>query len=370
MCIRIRSRAAGVGLVLCLISASCDKGSAGRSGPTGPSTAPGPAGGATVVGVDVSAPPTIAPGESVQLSATAIKSDGTRENVTAQMQWSSSNVKVLEVSATGLARGVANGEALLFNRYQGQHGSFRMIVLPTGTFQLIGRVTESGFGLENVTVTVIAGPGSGLTTVTSSTGAYALYGVGGTARIQIRKEGYTDRIETLDIVEHHTLDLELTANRPRADLTGIYTLAIAAGTCRYRFAIPEAARNRSYTAVVAQDGPRLTVTLSDADFIVTRDRGNRFFGLVEPGGRVTFALGQLIDNDPYYAFGEQDVVERFSPSSAILVTGAVAANVTSWGISGGLTGPIAVTNGTTAPFTSIAASCWGLDPHSFEMRRR
>lgn len=361
-------------VVLACAVVTCDKGhpTAPGSGPGGPSTTTG-----TVVSIQLSAPASIAPGESVQLTATGVKSDGSLENVTAQAQWSSSNSGVVAVSSAGVARGVANGEANIRAQYQSQFQGLattktalaHTFVLPTGTYRLTGHVSDGGFLLEKATVTVISGIGEGLTAVTNSVGSYALYGVGGTVRIQAKKEGYANRIETLDAAAQQAFDFALTPEQPRPDLTGTYALTIAAVPCRSAMGtLPEAATNRSYTATAAQDGPLLTLTLSGADFIVTRGRGNHFDGYVEPDGTVTFRI-----SDAYYYYytnqGQYDLVERFSDTSALLVSGIATAKTTPSGLSGVLSGAIELARGNTAPFASILAYC-SAEAHHFDMIRR
>jgi hypothetical protein len=276
---------------------------------------------------------------------------------------------VIQISSAGVARALNTGQAQVVATYQGRNAFATTLVLPSGTFRLTGHVSESGFGLENATVTVLSGVGEGLTTATSTGGAYALYGVSGAIQVQAKKDGYVDRVQSLTVADQQTLDFEVTANRPRADLTGAYTLTLAASPCQFVDGIvPEAARSRSYSAQVAQSGARLTVALGGADFIVTLGRGDHFSGFVEPNGQVTFAIG-----DVYYYYviggGQHDLVERFSDSSVVIWAGTVTGQTTTSGVSGHLTGYLGVGRGTTAPFASLSGYCYA-DAHRFEMVRR
>ena len=126
-------------------------------------------------------------------------------------------------------------------------------------------------------------------------------------------------------------------------------------------------RESSYVAAVQQNGPQLTVQLSDADFIVTNGYGDHFSGFVSADGKVTFTIGDAYYY--YYYYGHFDVVERLNPSSALLVKGIVNATSSSTVMSGTLNGSILLTLGTTPPFMRYAASCYSRD-HRFEMRRR
>ncbi len=360
----------GATIVFGLALASCNKSPTGP-GPAGRPSSPGGPPPGSLVRIEVSAPPAIAPGEAVQLTANAVKSDGSVENVSTQAQWSTSTPHLLEISPTGMARGLATGDVFLFARFQNRSAAARTVVVPAGTFRLTGRISEGGVGLENVSLEVLSGVGEGLRTASTTDGRYALYGVGGTVRLHAKKDGYANRIEAIDVTEHSSLDFEVTADRPRLNLAGTYTLTISAAACRFGSSrLPDDVQKRSYTAQIAQDGPRLTVTLRDGDFIVTRGRGDHFDGFVDAAGLVAFTLGA---NEYYYYYpndtGQYDLVERYGDTSTVLVSGLVSAQVTSSGISGRLTGGIALMRGQTAPFNSIQANCYG-DAHSFDMVRR
>lgn len=356
---------AAMGLVL--VFASCD----GKS-PTSPVPPPQPGQPApvTVVRLELVAPSEIAPGESVQLTANAVKSDGSVENVSSQAQWAPTDSPVLQLSSTGLATGIKRGETFVSARFSGRGANARIFVLPKGTFRLAGNIKESGFGIENVTVTVIAGVGEGLTTLSGSGGSYVLYGVSGPVQIHLKKEGYRNDILQLAVTAHRTADFEIVADRPRKDYSGTYTLTISASPCGFTSGpFPDAAKSRVYTANVAQDGGRLTVTLSDADFIVTNGNGNRFFGFVDLTDTITFPIGATFDFYYYYYYsGHFDIVERFS-ATALMVNGTVTARGTPALISGTLRGSILISRSASAPFLPYSSRCPS-NTHGFEMVRR
>ena len=95
-----------------------------------------PPGGLIVLGpdtirVELVAPAEIAPGESVQLTANAIKSDGSAENVSNQAEWTTSDTSVLQVSARGLATGKNRGVTTVYARFAGRnHASAGIFVRP------------------------------------------------------------------------------------------------------------------------------------------------------------------------------------------------------------------------------------------------
>ncbi len=101
---------AAVGLAL--VFASCDK------SPTGPRTPEqGTSSTATTVRLELVAPPEIALLESVQLTANAIKSDGSVENVSSQSLWTTGSLP--QLTSTGLATGRNVGEQVVSARFSG-----------------------------------------------------------------------------------------------------------------------------------------------------------------------------------------------------------------------------------------------------------
>jgi hypothetical protein len=314
------------------------------------------------------APAEIAPGESAQLVANAVKSDGTVENVTTQSQWTPVSSTVLAVSGSGLVTARARGEQFVSARYSTRTASARILVLPKGTYRLGGSVREAGFPISNATVTVISGVETGLSTISGFEGFYSLYGVSGPVQIQIKKEGYLNRIESVDVNAHKNVDFQIVAERARADYRGLYTLTIsAASPCRFTTGIfPDSARRRTYAAAVAQDGPGIRVTLGDADFIVANGRGNGFSGFIDPTDAITFLIG---DNYYYYYYsGVYDIVERFE-TTALIISGSVSSRGSPGSISGTMTGNIMVTRTATPPFFLFSGRCYS-DSHRFEMTRR
>jgi hypothetical protein len=319
--------------------------------------------------LELIAPAEIAPGESVQLTVNASRADGSVENVSSKAQWTPSTSQIVQVSSTGLATGKNIGEQTVSAQFFGLSAGARILVLPKGTFRLSGNVRESGVGIANVTLTVISGVGEGLTTKSSSDGFYALYGVSGPVRVDAKKDGYLNGTQRLDVTAHRTSDFDIAPERPRTDYRGTYTLTIAAPSCRSgKGTFPDEARRRVYTANVTQEGGRLTVRLSDADFIVTNGRGNSFVGFVDTTDVITFSL-----SDPdfyyYYFYSDYDIAERFD-AGALLVGGIASARGTATAISGTLRGSIQIASRPTPPFQSPFVSACHSDKHGFEMVRR
>src|SRR5215212_9764365 len=103
-----RYAAMAVTLLLAIGGFSCgsDTNSAVQP-PITPSPVPATTG-PTVVRIDLTVPSSIAPGEEVQLTATAVKSDSSVEDVTASVAWSASP-NLLELTSTGVLKGKSIG---------------------------------------------------------------------------------------------------------------------------------------------------------------------------------------------------------------------------------------------------------------------
>jgi hypothetical protein len=358
MAIKTSYVAIGATILVAIGVVSCDS---RKRTPVQPSTAPSPVTPVPgLVRVELIAPGSIPLGESVQLTANAVKSDNSVENVSERAAWMSSDPGVVEISSTGVAKGIARGETVIRVSYQGRGSSTETFVLPAGTYRLIGTVTDGGRGIAGVTVTIIGGVGENLTAITDGKGIYALYGVRDHVRLLAKGVGYLNRIEEIDVAGHRSFDFEMIAERQRTDVRGRYALTIDRMPCPGK-TLPQ---TRSYDAAVTQDGPRLTVTLSGADFIVTGGRGNAFSGFIDPGNRVTFAIGE---QNYYYYYGPYDLVERIDAVSALIISGSVTAGLSSTGISGTMRGQFLL--GTAEPFPRIQAYCYGT-AHRFEMVRR
>ena len=145
-------RAAGVIAVTGLLA--CDS----KTGPTRPPD---------VVTLELSGTLTIAPGATTQLTLTAVKSDGSRSDVTSTAHWSSS-FGSSAVSSLGEGRflGRAIGDTVITGRDGRWSVSRELIVVPDGTYRLNGRVTQAEapfWGIGGARVRASDGEGPGLT---------------------------------------------------------------------------------------------------------------------------------------------------------------------------------------------------------------
>ena len=343
-----------------------------RPSPSLPPTTPGPPTPVppAVLRIEINGPGEIEPGESVQFTATAFKTDNTTENVTAQAIWSPPSTQVLTVSSGGLVTGRARGEQFIQARYQNRTATLRVLVLPRGTFKLSGNVREGGVGIPDAEVTVLSGTGQGLSVRSGFNGAYTLYGVAGNLRLEVKRDGYHTREFNLDVRGHQVEGLEIVALQARSDFRGVYGLTITAANCRSGNAsFPEEAKRRVYTATVSQDGGRLTVKLSDANLLLVNGRGDQFTGFVDVAGGIRFTISDSSFYYYYYYYtGSYDIMERMT-SQTLVVVGTVTAQGSPARISGTLNGSINVAGTLTTPLGRFTNWCLS-QSHGFEMERR
>ena len=348
---------AGMGLI------SCDKHqTTSPQSPVAPTT-PTPSPTVQLIRLELSAPESLPPGTSAQLTVNAVKSDGTLENVTPQTQWSSTDSRVVAVDASGVARATAVGEVTISARYQNRSAGTSLVVAPAGTYRLKGRITDAGLGLSGVTVTVVRGVGEGLTTTTDGNGAYAFYGVRDHIVLQAKRDGYLNAIQEIDVPQSRVYDFDMQLEGDRINLRGRYALTLTRMPCS-----GDVPASRTYDAMLEQNDRRLSVTLSGADFIVSRGHGNTFTGSLD-GTRVQFSLSSASLYYYYYYYGQYDLIERLDSAHAFIVSGNVTAGVTAQTITGTLNGSFSVALGNAPPFTRFQGRCVGAS-HRFEMARR
>jgi hypothetical protein len=321
-----RRLSAGAAATLLVGCVSCDK---------GPTTPERPSSPVAFVSLRLVAPREIAPGESMQLIANAVKGDGSVENVTSQTQLTVQSAPagstVLALNETGLATGRDRGRGTVTARFRELSADATIIVLPRGTFHLAGRITENSVGLADVDVAVVQGIGEGLAGRTNAAGDYELYGVSGSVMIRASRAGYQDRLHWADVTSHGSLTIELTRapsggppNGP-ADYTGVYRLTVTATECTSGF--PEAAKVRVYTARVDQAGADLRLTLTGADFL---PGSGSIRGSIAPTGVIHFVIRPL----SVWDYDGPDMHERLGDGTVLATMGPITAVGTPAGISG------------------------------------
>jgi hypothetical protein len=84
--------------------------------------------------------PTVAIGNATQLAATATYADGSSNDVSGSVRWSSSDARVVSISGSGVASGSATGNAAITASYQGQTAT-AIVASSIGNIQWSGPVT-------------------------------------------------------------------------------------------------------------------------------------------------------------------------------------------------------------------------------------
>lgn len=345
--------------------AACDESRPiGLGPPSGPS---GPA----VVRVEIVGPATIAPGESAQYSAVQFLSDGSSGPAT-QVSWSSSQPSLLQVNANGLATAQPpfRGDVILQVDLSAasvpngvRRASREIVVLPDGTFRLVGTVTEAdtsnvpvgGARVEAAADANLSTPAETFAT-TGPDGRYKLYGVPADAHLRVVKDGYVTAVESIQLARHETRNVQLRLERPRLELAGEYTMTIETAS---RFCtLPDDLRRRTYEAVIAQNGPQLTVTLTAPQFLLDPSgRGNQFSGRITASG-AEFEMRNFADfyyypNNPQHP----DVAELLPDETVLVVVGTPRVTGTSAGLSGQVNGWLNLYRGSRFPSVSWLSGC-------------
>ena len=323
--------------------------------PTSPTPPPGSP--PVVVNFYANGPTRIAPGEVAQFTAKALMSDGSLQDYTAQATWRSSDTSVLTIGPNGQATGVVSGEARVSASLAkfAISPSVAVTVIPQGTYRLSGVVLETDLPIAGAAVAVVSGQGTGLSTLTDSYGNYRLYGVAGAVQVEVSKAGYTPLTKTFTVSGNSVLDFRdvVQAGTPQQH-AGTYALDLSANTCvPFSTPLPDEYKHRTYTAVITQDGPRLAVTLSGADFVNWNGRGNGFKGRIQPDG-VRFQI--LAD---YYYYSGFDVLERLPSTQALVIFGDVTATASPSGIAGTLSGEFVIYTDTAPPKYKGGGGCYG-----------
>jgi hypothetical protein len=245
--------------------------------------------------------------------------------------------------------------------YANRGSGMTIRVLPDGTYRLAGTLTESGLPIEDATVAITAGQGTGLSATSDSGGGYLLYGVAGTVEIQVSKAGYTSQSRTLVVTADVIASFQLTTVIPAARIAGAYLLTFTAGRCLTPLT-PADLNQRRYTAVITQDAqnPTASVMLGGANFALKNGHGNSFSGRVEPD-RVTF----LLRGASYYYYYYHDLTPPFDLAEALddgrflIIEGNISTTRSGSSLVGTLQGGMSVTTDLSGSAQSIVGRCFG-----------
>jgi hypothetical protein len=272
--------------------------------------------------------------------------------VTAAAVWRS-NTSVFNVTG-GLVTAVTAGEGSISVTYQNRGASLVIVSLPAGTGILTGSVKESTFPIAGARIEVVSGPLAGRSEVSNSTGSYRMYGVVGDLQVRASTNGYVTQTTQVSVPPIATprrdqiLNFDLAPVNPVLALAGMYRFTLrASSTCGAK--IPADLAVREYLATVTQDGPRLSVTLSGAEFATISPgvTGNHFDGRARPDS-VEFTLGSF--SYYYYYYNSWGFVERltrppigawgFAQSTYLTVFGTAVGSATPSTISAALNGTL------------------------------
>ena len=303
----------------------------------------GPDGVPAISSLDITGPATLAPGETRPFRAMARLSDGSTRDVTAETAWSSSAGSVVSVAGSGLATGQGNGEAQILGNYRSRVDSTQVIVVPAGTYRLMGSVVDPLFPnlpVSNVTVEAIGADGVPHTAAVTR-GGFRFYGLAG--RVRLRSDSarsWLDPLDTsIDINDHLSVTLQWPTKDPGIDVSGQYRLTITAdAACKGE--LPADGFVRSYQAQVSQRLTLVDVRLTGATF-ATSSGGmmmhNLLDGLAE-NGRLRLFLYEWTDSDPPYP----GLYEVLSPGRYYGASGSSNLEETASGFAGRLDGTVVV----------------------------
>ena len=311
----------------------------GPTAPPSPTTSHPP----SLVAVDINGPESIAPGQSAQFTATSRFSDGT-STPAANVQWVFSN-SLVKVDSSGMATaGTEYGEGVIRARIDLPAtfiaGAKTVLVLPERTYRVVGMVIEHATSVRLAGAQVEVTNDRRITAVTDSEGAYRLYGVPSDAEIRVVRDGYQPHVERLQIGEHATRNFQLSLAGARLDLAGSYTLTIEINCATSTPVRPPELRQRSYAAVLTQDGSVVEVMLTESSRfrINAVGRGNRFKGHADAAG-ATFVLQQFFTYFfPYDPHEYPDLLERIPDGTFLQIDGTAVTKNTPAGLSGNLNG--------------------------------
>jgi hypothetical protein len=202
--------------VLLVISAGCKDATGRRQFFPQPSPLP-PAGTLLVEG-----PSSMAPGSSVQFTATLVDAAGARRDVTREALWTVRGVGI-SVHA-GLVVAGGEGFATIFASYGSAYTETAVVAVAPGTYVVRGRVTPLLIPAPGH-VEIVDGPYAGRRMTANPVGEYFLVGVAGPMRIRASLLGHRTEERSISVDTHIVENFELQAPAV-GDITGPWTLVV------------------------------------------------------------------------------------------------------------------------------------------------
>jgi hypothetical protein len=310
-------------VLLTMLASAC---AGGNGSPTSPSEV-------TLLGIRVSGPQTVAPGETAHYTATAEYSDGSSKDVTAGALWSPTYSETwdpvsragfaLSFTSPGVTAAGIRGERNLFALYEGKRGMLNVLVLEPETFKLSGVVTDSSGGsLDEVTVEVLSGTGNGLKATTNNIGQFRLYGVSGPVQLRTSAEGFQAEMRDVVVTGNEGSEpFALTPVETPADVSGIWTMTVRSSP-RCRAGLPDIAQGRTYEVRLMQQGTTLHWRMSSPT--LERDVASSF-GNTVLGSSVRLLLPGDTDEGEYTS---PALYDRLSPGEFFGFTGLAEGTIT------------------------------------------
>ena len=320
-------------LILLGADAACDSPSGPSEPPRPPSPPPPPSNPA--VDMRIEGPASVAPGTSVQFRLIATFRDNTTADVASQATWTTENNSVLSWSPAGVANGGERGQVHFSVRFQTLTRNGHIFVLEDGTFGLSGRVSESGGGLPDARVEVIAGTGRGLTTTSRSDGSYALFGVAGEVQLETTLNGFEKGRHAVTVNRHTTgANLELRPSVTPADLRGEWRLTLEPSTGCVP-PVPEDIGTRSFIVTIGQTGTALRIDVNSP----------------RPVNDQIPSSGRVVDRqvtitvpffDYYYGLRYYAIAEMLRPGRFLAMTGTGTGQLAGGEVAGPFSGEFAL----------------------------
>jgi hypothetical protein len=250
-------------------------------------------------------------GETSQLTAAAISSDGTEKDVTAETRWTSRDPSTMTISPAGRLTVMQLGASVIYALYMNVSANVPVRATPAGTFVINGWVREPGQGgVDGVTVTDTAT----LTTArTDSSGRYNLVGLPrDEAHLIFRKDGYEPA--EIDATREGQRDGEIAGIasmqriirlrpgetlRPPRFAPGDFAYVIGSRRCfPCRLVRVNADRAGTYRVRITWDEPAVTISLWANGAISTGSAGELVADFTVPAGESIGYLGLNVPPPP------------------------------------------------------------------------
>ena len=312
------------------------------------------------------------PGQSVQLVVIGHFADGSTHDVTKEVAWTVGSAVLAVDPASGRATGILPGESAVTVRLRSITATTEIVVVPTGTFRVSVLVREGGGTIDDVRVDVTDGRGQSFSDTTAVNGRFDVYGVAGDSQVRVTGAAYQDHVQRVAVIDHLLLTVEMVAVRPRSDISGSYTLTIAADAgCADR--LPEDLRTRRYGAQVSQAGRDIVVSLQGVALVTNSQWGGRFTGRTDgSSSEVVFNLAVDFYYASYYLNGTflypPDVFERLGGSRYFGASGRAVTRVSATALSGVLDGSMWISDAMKSWPARVEAECRSTQ-HAFVLSR-